>query len=175
MNQDNRDIHGKPGHLIRRLQQISVAIFMAEAGQFDITPVQYSALLAVRNHPGIDQTTLMQIVAFDRSTIGEVVERLQTKNLVRRAVSASDRRARVLYITAAGEQLLAIIEPLDLAVQRLILEPLTRAERTQFLRMMRKLVESNNEHSRAPLRVQAPAAQRKKSRTAAKRKRRAAR
>lgn len=154
MNNDHRDIHGKPGHLIRRLQQISVAIFMAETGRLGITPVQYSALLAVRNHPGIDQTKLMQIVAFDRSTIGEVVERLRAKNLVRRAVSAKDRRARVLYVTPSGEQLLAQIEPRDLAVQRQILEPLNKSERKDFLRMMQKLVEVNNEHSRVPLRLQ---------------------
>jgi DNA-binding MarR family transcriptional regulator len=139
---------------------------MAEVGRFDITPVQYSALLAVRNQPGIDQTTLMQIVAFDRSTIGEVVERLQTKKLVRRAVSAKDRRARVLFVTPAGEQLLEQIEPFELAVQRLILEPLTRSERTEFMRLVRKLVELNNEHSRVPLRVQAPAPAKRKSASA---------
>ena len=40
-------IYGRPGHLVRRLQQIAVSIFMSETGGFNMTPVQYSALLAV--------------------------------------------------------------------------------------------------------------------------------
>jgi MarR family transcriptional regulator, lower aerobic nicotinate degradation pathway regulator len=87
MNRDEQDIYSRPGHLIRRLQQIAVAIFMEETAEFDVTPVQYSALLAVRNHPGIDQTSLMKTIAFDRSTIGDVVKRLENKRLIRRAVS----------------------------------------------------------------------------------------
>jgi hypothetical protein len=54
-------IYDKPGHLIRRLQQIAVALFMAETKKFDITPVQYAALLAIDLHPGIDQTALVNI------------------------------------------------------------------------------------------------------------------
>ena len=65
-----------PGHLIRRLQQISFALFLDQAKEFDITPVQYAALVAINNHPGIDQTALCNIIAFDRSTIGDVMGRL---------------------------------------------------------------------------------------------------
>jgi MarR family transcriptional regulator, lower aerobic nicotinate degradation pathway regulator len=95
MNRDAQDIYSRPGHLVRRLQQIAVAIFMEETAEFDVTPVQYSALLAVRNHPGIDQTSLMKIIAFDRSTIGDVVKRLENKRLIRRATSDADRRTKI--------------------------------------------------------------------------------
>lgn len=163
MSKDDREIYSKPGHLIRRLQQIGVAIFVAETRGYRITPVQYSALLAARNHPGIDQTTLMQIIAFDRSTIGEVVERLAAKGLVRRATGEKDRRAKLLFITPAGRRLLARIRPRVEAAQKIILKPLSRTERAQFMRMMRKLVILNNEHSRVPLQLQ-PATGRKEKR-----------
>ncbi len=148
----DQEIYGKPGHLIRRLQQIAVAIFVAETKSYDVTPVQYASLLAVKLHPGIDQTTLMEAVAFDLSTIGEVVGRLEGKGLVKRLVSPKDRRAKVLYITAAGRRLLAQIEPSIEAAQRRILAPLPRAERASFMRALRHLVEANNELSRVPLR-----------------------
>ena len=163
MSKDDRDIYSKPGHLIRRLQQIGIAIFVAETRGFDITPVQYSALLAARNHPGIDQTTLMQIIAFDRSTIGEVVERLDAKGLVKRAIGKKDRRTKLLFITPAGRRLLAQLKPAVEAAQKVILDPLSGGERAQFMRMMRKLVKLNNEHSRVPLQLQ-PAATRKAKR-----------
>jgi DNA-binding MarR family transcriptional regulator len=156
MTPDERDIYSRPGHLIRRLQQIAEAIFLAEAEGFDITPVQYSALLAIRNNPGIDQTTLMQIIAFDRSTIGEVVSRLERKKLVQRKVGARDRRTKLLYITPAGRRLIKAVTPAVLRTQEIIVEPLSRGERADFMRMMRHLVRLNNERSRAPLKLDSP-------------------
>jgi MarR family transcriptional regulator, lower aerobic nicotinate degradation pathway regulator len=148
----DEEIYGKPGHLIRRLQQIAVAIFVAETRAFEITPVQYASLLAVQLHPGIDQTALMEAIAFDLSTIGEVVGRLQGKGLVKRRVSPKDRRAKVLYITAAGRRLLAQIEPRVEAAQERILAPLPRADQGPFMRALKHIVEANNEFSRVPLR-----------------------
>jgi MarR family transcriptional regulator, lower aerobic nicotinate degradation pathway regulator len=148
----DEEIYRKPGHLIRRLQQIAVAIFVAETRAFDITPVQYASLLAVQLHPGIDQTALMEAIAFDLSTIGEVVGRLQAKGFVNRRVSPNDRRAKVLCITAAGRRLLARIKPGVEAAQERILAPLPRAERAPFMRALKHLVEANNEFSRVPLR-----------------------
>jgi len=153
MTRDEAEIYSRPGHLIRRLQQIAVAMFMEETAQFDITPVQYSALLAVRNHNGLDQTTLMKIIAFDRSTIGDVVARLEHKRLIRRATSASDRRTKILYIMPPGQRLLARVKKAVDAAQERIVSPLSRQERAEFMRLMSKLVQLNNDHSRVPLQL----------------------
>lgn len=152
MNRTDAILYGKPGHLIRRLQQIAVAIFMNEAKAFDITPVQYAALLAIDLHPGIDQTALASIVAFDKSTIGAVLERLIAKGLVHRIQSANDRRTKVLKITPAGRRLLRRIEPAVQSAQDLILRPLQPGERKQFMKLMQRLVHINNQRSRVPLR-----------------------
>ena len=153
MPKNDRRIYEKPGHLIRRLQQISFALFMEETKEFDITPVQYSATLAIDIHPGIDQTALCNIIAFDRSTIGDVVTRLERKKLIRRTPGANDRRTKLLFITPLGRKLIDDIEPAVQATQRRILEPLSMSERTTLMRMLKKLVHLNNEHSRAPLRI----------------------
>ncbi len=153
MTRDQSDIYSRPGHLIRRLQQIAVAIFMAETAEFGITPVQYSALLAVRNHRGIDQTALTEIIAHDRSTIGDVVKRLENKGLVRRAVGAEDRRIKRLFITPAGRRMLAKLKTVVDAAQDKIVAPLNARDRTTFMRIMRKLVDLNNDHSRVPLQL----------------------
>jgi DNA-binding MarR family transcriptional regulator len=144
----------RPGHLIRRLQQISYAIFVEQARTFDVTPVQYSAIFAIANHPGIDQTALCNIIAFDRSTIGDVVTRLEKKKLITRRNGPLDRRTKSLYITPLGQRLLHDIEPAVAATQRLILAPLKAGERNSFMHMLKQLVHLNNEHSRAPLRPQ---------------------
>lgn len=151
-NQDHL-IYGQPGHLIRRLQQIAVALFMAETKEFDITPIQYAALLAIRLHPGLDQTALVNIIALDRSTVGDVVTRLESKKLIRRAAGPSDRRTKVMLVTASGRQLLRKLDTRTRSVEQLILAPLGAGERAVFMAMMKRLVHINNEHSRAPLRT----------------------
>jgi DNA-binding MarR family transcriptional regulator len=153
MPKDDPRIYEKPGHLIRRLQQISLALFMDETKAFEITPVQYSALVAIEINPGLDQTALCNLIAIDRSTVGDVVTRLERKRLIRRTAGEEDRRTKALFITPAGKKLIAEIEPFVEATQTRILEPLTTGERAALMRMLKKLVHLNNEHSRAPLRL----------------------
>ena len=146
-------IYEKPGHLIRRLQQIALALFMDETKEFDITPVQYSALVAIDINPGIDQTAVCNLIAIDRSTVGDVVTRLERKKLIKRIAGTEDRRTKALSITPAGRKLIGEIEPYVESTQTRILEPLTMSERVALMRMLKKLVHLNNEHSRAPLRL----------------------
>lgn len=139
-----------PGHYIRRLQQIAVAIFLQETEATGVTPVQYAALQAVCDTPGIDQRTLARTIGFDTSTIAGVIDRLEARGLLQRNPSPDDRRVRLLTPTPEGEALLAEIIPGMLRAQERILEPLPARERPEFMRMLRELVAANNDLSRAP-------------------------
>ena len=57
------DLYSLPGHLIRRLQQIALAIFAEATKAFGITAVQYAALQAIRTNPGVDQIRLAGLIA----------------------------------------------------------------------------------------------------------------
>ena len=148
-----RDLHDTPGHLIRRAQQIAVALFMEECAELDLTPVQYAALVAVREHPGIDATRLSSLIAFDRSTLGNVLERLEARKLVQRYASPEDKRVKLLRLSPAGVAMLARARlPVARAQQR-VLEPLKPADRERFVALLEQLVEMNNEVSRVPQRA----------------------
>ena len=144
------DLDTLPGHSIRRLQQIAVAVFLQETDGHAVTPVQYAALQTVADQPGIDQRTLAGAIAFDTSTIAGVIDRLEARSLLVRSVSADDKRVRRLTLTAAGDALLATVAPAMQRAQERMLAPLRKAERAEFMRMLRTLVNANNEHSRAP-------------------------
>jgi len=144
------DLDNLPGHHIRRLHQIAVAIFLQETEAHGLTPVQYGALQTVANAPGLDQRTLARTIGLDTSTIGGVVDRLEARGLLLRNASPDDRRVRLLTLTAAGRELLAAAVPSMLRAQERMLEPLPKRERAEFLRMLRVLVTANNELSRAP-------------------------
>ena len=144
------DLDALPGHHIRRLHQIAVAIFLQETEQHGVTPVQYAALQAVGNTPGIDQRTLARSIGFDTSTIAGVIDRLEARGLMQRSASPGDKRVRLLSLTDEGKALLDAIEPAMLRAQERILEPLPERQRAEFMRMLRVLVTANNELSRAP-------------------------
>jgi DNA-binding MarR family transcriptional regulator len=149
-----RDNNEMPGHLARRFQQIAVAVFLAEIGEagFDLTPVQYAALAAIKTNPGIDQVTLAGLIAYDRTTITGVVDRLVQKGLLLRRASSRDRRARELQITDAGKRTLRGITPAVETAQRTMLHGLTEKEGADLMRLLRKAIAAGNELSRAPLR-----------------------
>ncbi|WJS02522.1 MarR family winged helix-turn-helix transcriptional regulator [Roseibium aggregatum] len=149
-----RNLEQMPGHLIRRLQQIAVAVFHTEvdAVGFDMTPVQFAALVRVAENPGIDQITLAGLIAYDRTTIAGVVDRLVQKGFLSRAVSEKDRRAKVLHMTDAGTDALSRLGPAVEKAQQVMLSGLDRQEADDFMRLLQKATEAVNDLSRAPLR-----------------------
>lgn len=131
-----------PGHLIRRMHQISTQLFLLrvqEAG-YDLTSVQFAALDALHHAPGIDQARLAEAIAKDRATIGAVVDRLEQKGLIARVENDKDRRARILRLTASGERTLQALRPVVEAVQKEILSGLSGAEYRQFLQLAAKVI-----------------------------------
>jgi DNA-binding MarR family transcriptional regulator len=147
-------VYTAPGYLFRRMQQIAVAIFVEECRAHDLTPVQYAALVAIRTHPGIDATRLSAVIAFDRSTLGSVIERLEVKGYIERKSGREDKRVKRLDLTKAGAALLREIVPSVDRAQARMLQPLKPADRKTLMGLMTQLVDLNNEASRVPLRAE---------------------
>lgn len=144
-------LYDMPGHLIRRCQQISVGLFHDEFGESGFTPIQFAVLCGVEGHPGIEQNQLSKLVGIDRTTVGNVVSRLEKRGIIARTPDEKDRRLRRLVLTEDGMAMLVAAMPQAEHVQARILEPLSPAEQKQFIALMKKLVLGNNEGSRAPL------------------------
>jgi DNA-binding MarR family transcriptional regulator len=135
------DPFSKPGHVIRRLQQYAVLIFHEETAGFDLTPTQYVTLQDLEHRPGIDQVTLSELTAIDRSMTARIVDALAQRGLIDKRPAANDRRANSLFITAKARRLLAAIEASADRSQAKILAPLRPAERRQFMRMVKTLLD----------------------------------
>ena len=130
------------GHLIRRLHQQATQVFVqrTQAAGFDLTPVQFAAMDAIHAHPATDQARLAEMIAYDRATIGGVIDRLVQKGWIHRIVSERDRRARELSLTDAGEQVRTALLPVVVDLQNDILKPLKQGDRDLFLGLARQVV-----------------------------------
>lgn len=129
-----------PGHGIRRLQQMAVAVFMQESQEQGVTPLQFVVLQKLSESPGIDQRTLAQEVGFDKATIGSVIDRMEARGLLCRNLTPKDRRVRLLVLTTDGEEMLKTMMPLALQAQQKMLDPLTADERKEFIRLMNRVL-----------------------------------
>lgn len=143
--------YSRPGHLLRRLNQIAIAIFIEETTDTDLTTVQYAALKMAQEIPNIDQASLSSMIAIDKTSMVKVLDRLAEKGLITRTRSQTDRRSNLLNVTEAG---LAVLRQVDSVIDRIeqrILAPLNKFDQTKFLKMLTQLVHVNNSYSRAPL------------------------
>jgi DNA-binding MarR family transcriptional regulator len=139
-----------PGHLLRRCQQIAIAIFLEECAIHELTPLQFAVLQTLNNSGAQDQVTLGGATAMDRSSTALVVFKLEQRGLLRRARSREDKRAKIVRISARGRKLLKVALPAVEAAQQRIVAPLDATESQQLMALLQKLAEGNNAASRAP-------------------------
>ena len=133
------ELRSKPGHLVWRAYQLTWQIFAEEAGPLDITPVQEALLLVLSRRENLDQKTLAELVALDRSTAGNVIDRLEKRKLIARAENDKDRRARLVSLTARGKSLSEKLRPIAERAAERLLASLSPLERSEFIRLLRKI------------------------------------
>jgi DNA-binding MarR family transcriptional regulator len=136
----NLDPFTKPGHLIRRLQQIAVSLFEREMSESGLTPTQYLSLQVLSENPGLDQVTLSAFTSVDRSMTARNVDILVERKLIRKLPAKKDRRANSLFINKQALDLLKRYEPKADRSQENILAALLPGERAEFMRLVKKII-----------------------------------
>ncbi|GGF54199.1 MarR family transcriptional regulator [Azorhizobium oxalatiphilum] len=142
----------RPGFLVRRLHQISVAIFMEGMAELEVTPLQFGALSIIAVSPGIEQAAVGTELGVDRANNGDVLNRLEKAGLIVRHTAPHDRRTRKVYLTVKGRDMVLVANERFATIQKRFLGPLTAAEKKVFLGLLSKLIEENNELGRTVLR-----------------------
>tara|TARA_A100001037_G_C15043145_1_gene586472 strand:+ start:339 stop:800 length:462 start_codon:yes stop_codon:yes gene_type:complete len=95
------------GYNLRCAQVTVFQHFSKTIGESDISPPQYGTLVLINANPGISQSAIASALRFDRSTLVQIIDRLEDRSLVIREVSATDRRSHALKLTDMGHSLLA--------------------------------------------------------------------
>jgi DNA-binding MarR family transcriptional regulator len=144
-------LYQRPGFIIRRTQQIVLALFDEAAADLGITTTQYSVLHTLRAHPGIDQTGLCELIGIDRSTATIVLRLLEKNGLVQRQQHEGDKRRNQLMLTTEGQNMLVRAAPLSEAVSRRMREVLSEEEFTQLSDLLKTFVYAFYRRIRNPL------------------------
>ncbi|KGD74857.1 MarR family transcriptional regulator [Tatumella morbirosei] len=143
-------LYSRPGFLIRRLHQIHCALFLEETKEFNVTPVQYSLLSVLEEYGEMDQLTLALRLGLERTSVAEVIPRLEERSLLERRVNESDKRMKMVKISRKGKNLLKKMSDLAAKAHERTIEALDESDKAVFLDLMTKLVKENNEFGKAP-------------------------
>lgn len=118
---------------------------MARGGKFaGIKPASIGIPALLKAHPGLSQTELADLMGIERMTAGLQVKRCIRSGVVRREQSAADRRAYRLYVTPKGLANLRRIAKLVPLHEQYLFGRLSRSERSQLYRLLRKLIEGSS-------------------------------
>lgn len=134
--------------LARHLHQICVTAVTAEVGKASLTLVEFGVVALLGDCPGLDQNTIADWQAIDRTSVSAAVYSLEKKKLIEREVNEEDRRGRLLYLTKAGEAIRARVRPKSLAAQQRLLATLSPGERETFCELLFRVVKANEDLAR---------------------------
>ena len=107
-----------------------------------LTPRQLAVLITVSQNEGLSQTGLVERTGIDRSTLADIVRRMQRKGLLQRRRTKEDARAYAVKITDEGRRVLRTAEPLAKRVDDKVLDALPGKQREQFIDDLQAIVDT---------------------------------
>ena len=98
-----------------------------------------STLLMVASNPGIRPSVLAHYVLRDRSAMTRLLQQMKKAGLIVEQISAKERRARELYLTARGRSLVDRVRAIATEQSDHFFGVLTASEQTQLMSLFKKL------------------------------------
>lgn len=133
-------------HLLHRAEQLASERFTQLVGDA-ISLRAFSVLAAIHERPGLSQSDLVKITGIDRSTLADMMNRMEKRGWVARTQSLSDKRAFSVRLAASGAQIMAGATHHARASDAAILDLLPRTKRKTFLNILAKLAKLSEEVS----------------------------
>jgi DNA-binding MarR family transcriptional regulator len=141
-------VHRVAAHLARRFHQVCLGALSEVTVPAGLTPLEFGALVAIDEVPGIDQRRLARRLAIDPVSTGQVLRRLEQLGFIDRSVDPDDRRARHVTLTRSGHVLRTKLRPLLGKAHDRILSGLSSDERAQFIELLTRVVEANEPYAK---------------------------
>lgn len=131
-------------HLLHRAEQLAAERFSQLVGE-SITLRQFAVLAAIAETPGLSQSDLVRATGIDRSTLADMMPRMEKRGWVSRTTSTLDARAVSVTLAPAGAQILTGATHHARAADAAILDLLPRTKRKSFLNTLTKLAKLSDE------------------------------
>jgi DNA-binding MarR family transcriptional regulator len=127
-----------PSHLLHRAEQLASVRFAQLVGD-SITLRQFTVLAAIAERPGLSQSDLVRSTGIDRSTLADMMARMEKRGWIVRTPSSADKRAYSVLLGQAGGTMLSATAHHARAADAAILDLLPRTKARTFVGTLTKL------------------------------------
>jgi DNA-binding MarR family transcriptional regulator len=125
-------------HLLHRAAQMANDRFTQLVGD-SVTLRQFEVLAAIQEHPGLSQSELVRLTGVDRSTLADMLNRMERRTWITRAEAPLDARALAVRLAPNGMAILKATAPHALAANAAILDILPRTNARTLYSTLAKL------------------------------------
>ncbi|MFN3607970.1 MAG: MarR family winged helix-turn-helix transcriptional regulator [Hyphomonas sp.] len=144
------NLNSSPSHLLHRAQQIAANHSAAALKSAGVTLRQFSVLAALSGNEGVSQSDLVNATGIDRSTLADMVARMETAGLIKRADSKTDARAKSVSLTAKGKKAYDKALPAVTKADDALFSTLAKAKQDALLQGLTGLVDDSEKKETAP-------------------------
>ncbi len=117
----------------------------------DLSPQQFALLYKTYFHEGIYVTGLAQSIGIDKTSAGRLVSELDRKGYLKTCNSKKDKRQKEVNLTVKGRKTVVDRWPKTEELSDRLLDCFTKKQADQFIMLLEKFVNHNNDQSRAPI------------------------
>jgi DNA-binding MarR family transcriptional regulator len=129
------------GYPLRRAQLAVFDDFNRRFAALKLSPAQYSALVVIGANPGRNQSEIAAALGILRPNFVAMIDELERRRLAERLRTPSDRRSRVLALTAAGAALVARARSVQAEQEKEVERLIGRDGRERLLAALTRLAE----------------------------------
>jgi len=120
-------------HLLHRAQQAAINASAEGLADKGLTIRQFAVLAALNDEDGQSQSDLVRVTGIDRSTLADMVSRMEKSGLVKRIKSKEDARAKAVSLTPDGQKAYEVAAPEVIEADRVLTEDLRKSRRQSLL------------------------------------------
>lgn len=124
------------GYVVRRAQVWIFQDVKRPLKELDITPAQFSVMKLVSANAGLAQVRVAEALCIERARLVQMLDKLETRGLIKRTRSARDRRSHALHLTADGAAMLERLIALMGEHERRVVEKIGTKGKAELLRIL---------------------------------------
>lgn len=137
---------GSPGFLLSKAADQVETQFAVALRPHEISPREYGVLASITDQGPQSQQQIGERLGIDRTTMVNIIDDLEKRDLVIRVRDKQDRRRYAITLSAQGAALLTEVLPeVDAAAHDRYMAVLDQGERDALLDMLRRLIAANSQ------------------------------
>ncbi|WP_439892485.1 MarR family winged helix-turn-helix transcriptional regulator [Ralstonia sp. 25C] len=137
---DTMDRDTNIGRLVHRVRHALVTNIDSALASLDLTAAQWTVVIYLAEDLASTPAELSRLLHYDPGAMTRLIDRLEKKNIVKRAPSDADRRSVVVSLTEQGRALYPEIRPLIIDVLNHLLRGFSQAEVKQLENLLLRVL-----------------------------------